>query len=77
MERKRNKKFKPDEPYTALEMKKLHLTLGAPDISKLGPDKGGTAEDIYLNSDGYSMEDAVEKAALKSSRDINSAILNF
>lgn len=64
------KKFKPDEPYTALELKKLHLTLGAPDISKLGPDKGGTAEDIYINSDGYSMQDAVAKAALKSSRDI-------
>lgn len=64
-------KFMPDEPYTALEMKKLHLTLGAPDMSKLGPDKGGTAEDIYLNSDGYSMQDAIGKAALGSSRDIN------
>lgn len=63
-------KFKPNEPYTALEMKKLHLTLGAPDISKLGPDKGGTAEDIYINSDGYSMQDALAKASLKSSRDI-------
>jgi germination protein, Ger(x)C family len=63
-------KFKPDEPYTALEMKKLHLTLGAPDISKLGPDKGGTAEGIYISSDGYSMQDALEKASLKSSRDI-------
>lgn len=63
-------KFKPNEPYTALEMKKFHLTLGAPDISKLGPDKGGTAEDIYINSDGYSMQDALEKASLKSSRDI-------
>lgn len=64
------KQLKPDEPYTALEMKKLHLTLGAPDISKLGPDKGGTAEDIYISSEGYSMQDTLEKASLKSSRDI-------
>lgn len=64
------KQLKPDEPYTSLEMKKLHLTLGAPDISKLGPDKGGTAEDIYISAEGYSMQDTLEKASLKSSRDI-------
>lgn len=63
-------KFKPTEPYTALDMKKLHVVFGAPDISKLGPDKGGTAENIYLTADGYSMQDAIGKAALKSSRDI-------
>lgn len=67
---KEMEKFKPDEPYTALEMKKIHLTLGAPDISKLGPDKGATAEGIYINSDGYSMQDALTKASRKSSRDI-------
>ena len=61
-------KFKPDEPYTAMEMKKIHLTFGAPDISKLGPGKGGTAEDTYLISDGYSMQDAIGKASLESSR---------
>jgi Ger(x)C family germination protein len=64
------KQLKPDEPYTSLEMKKLHSTLGTPDISKLGPDKGGTAEDIYISAEGYSMQDTLEKASLKSSRDI-------
>lgn len=65
------KKLKPDEPYTAMDVKKVHLTFGAPDISKIGPEKGASAEDIYLLADGYSMQDAISKISLQTSRDIN------
>lgn len=64
------KNLSPDDPFTGMELKKLKVTLGAPDISQLGPDKGGTAKDMYITTDAYSMQDAVDKAALKSSRDI-------
>lgn len=64
------KNAKSDEPLNSIDLKKLHLTLGAPDISKLGPDKGGAAEDKYIDVDAYSVQDALSKAALKSSRSI-------
>lgn len=64
------KNLSPDEPFTGMDLKKLKVTFGAPDISQLGPDKGGTAKDMYITTDAYSMQDAVDKAALKSSRDI-------
>lgn len=65
------KYLSPDEPFTGMDLKKLKVTFGAPDISQLGPDKGGTAKDMYITTDAYSMQDAVNKAALKSSRDIS------
>lgn len=64
------KTLKPDEPYTAMDVKKIHVTFGAPDISKLGPDKGATGEDMYITADGYSMQDAISKSSLQTSRDI-------
>lgn len=60
----------PNDPFTGMDLRKLRVTFGAPDISQLGPDKGGTAKNMYITVDGYSMQDAVDKAALKSSRDI-------
>jgi spore germination protein len=65
------KNLSPDEPFTGMDLKKLKVTFGAPDISQLGPDKGGTAKDMYTTTDAYSMQDAVDKVALKSSRDIS------
>lgn len=62
------KGLKPNEPFTAMEIKKIHVTLGTPDISKLGPNKGPTAEDVYIDTDAYSMQDAISKASSKSSR---------
>lgn len=62
------KKLNSNEPYTAMPIKKIHVTFGTPDISKLGPDKGGTAEDIYIDTDAYSMENAISRASSKSSR---------
>ncbi|MBA5851461.1 Ger(x)C family spore germination protein [Clostridium sp. cel8] len=51
-------------------LKKIHLTFGMPDLSELGPDKGKQSEDKYIDSEGYSFQDAVSKARLKSSRSI-------
>ncbi|WP_241428153.1 Ger(x)C family spore germination protein [Clostridium sp. DJ247] len=67
---KEMKDLRPDEPFTGMDLKKLHVTFGAPDISKLGPEKGVSAEDIYINSDGYSMVDVINNAGLRSSRDL-------
>lgn len=64
------KNLNPNEPLTSMDLKKLRVTFGAPDISQLGPNKEGTAKDMYITTDGYSMQDTVDKAALKSSRDI-------
>lgn len=65
---KKPKEVKSDDPYSGVNVKRLHVILGSPDISKLGPDKGGTAEDIYVDTDAYSMEDAISKASAKTSR---------
>lgn len=65
---KKPKEVKSDDPYNGVNVKRIHVILGSPDISKLGPDKGGTAEDIYVDTDAYSMEDAISKASAKTSR---------
>ncbi|MBR9648857.1 MAG: Ger(x)C family spore germination protein [Clostridium tyrobutyricum] len=64
------KNVKPEDPLTSIDLKKIHLTFGSPDLSQLGPDKGAQAEDKYIDADGYSFQDAVSKARLKSSRSI-------
>jgi spore germination protein len=65
------KELSPNESFTSMDLKKLKITLGAPNISELVPNQGGTAKDMYITTDAYSMQDAVHKASLKSSRDIN------
>lgn len=64
------KKLKSNEPFTGMDLKKIHVTFGLPDISKLGPEKGGAAQDMYVNSDAYSMQDAINKASTKTSREV-------
>ncbi|WP_243103878.1 Ger(x)C family spore germination protein [Clostridium sp. JN-1] len=64
------KKLKSNEPFTGMNLKRIHVTFGLPDISKLGPEKGGAAQDVYINSDAYSMQDAINKANTKTSREI-------
>ncbi|WP_243105964.1 Ger(x)C family spore germination protein [Clostridium fermenticellae] len=64
------KKLNPNEPYTGMDLKRIHVTFGLPDISKLGPEKGGIGEDNYIDSDAYSMQDAISKASNKTSREI-------
>lgn len=64
--RKESKNLKP----TDMEIKKLHVTFGTPDLSKLGPDKGGISGDKYIDVDSYSIQDAISRATLKSSRSV-------
>lgn len=52
------------------QIKKINVTYGFPDISMLGPGKSGSAQEKYINTQAYSMEDASSEAMAKSSRDI-------
>lgn len=65
------KKLKEDKSNNELDLKRIHITYGAPDISKLGPQKSATSKDNYITTDAISMEDALEKASSKISRNIN------
>lgn len=65
------KKLKEDKSNNEIDFKKISVTYGAPDISKLGPQKSAASQDLYLTTDAITMEDAVDKASAKISRDIN------
>lgn len=62
------KDIKPEEPFYGDELKRLKVTFGYLDISKLGAEKGNSAEEVVITSEGYSMEDAVNSTYEKSSR---------
>lgn len=66
------KEIKPDDPFQGrVQQEKLTITYGFPDISELGPEKGGTAKDQFINVDAASMEDGILEATGKSSRSIH------
>jgi spore germination protein len=64
------KKINPEDPFAEGKIKKINVTYGFPDMSMLGPGKGGSAEEKYINTEASSMEDAISEAMAKSSRDI-------
>ena len=64
------KKLNLVEPFAAIGTKKLNVTYGFPDMSTVGAEKSGSAEEKYINTQAYSMEDAYSEAMAKSSRDI-------
>lgn len=64
------KSINPDEPFAERQIKKINVTYGFPDMSMLGPGKGGSAQEKYINTEAYSMEDASSEAMSKSSRNI-------
>lgn len=64
------KNVKSTDSLTSVNLKKIHVTFGIPDLSKLEPGKGGISKDEYMDVDGYSMEDAINKAMSKSSRTV-------
>ncbi|MGK0465545.1 Ger(x)C family spore germination protein [Clostridium sp.] len=64
------KKINPEEPFAEGKINKINVTYGFPDMSMLGPDKGGSAQEKFINTQGYSMEDTASEAMAKSSRDI-------
>lgn len=65
------KEIKPDQVFKQEELKKLTITYGFPDISELGPQKGGTAQEKFITTDAYSMHDAFNEMASKTSRSIH------
>ncbi|MBU5486150.1 Ger(x)C family spore germination protein [Clostridium sp. MSJ-11] len=67
------KKLKPDEPFSDNDTKILNIIYAFPDISQLGPEKGGVAEEKHISVNAYSMEDGFIKAISKSSRYISFA----
>ena len=71
MVKKRNlKSINPEEPFAERQIKKINVTYGFPDMSMLGAGKSGSAQEKYINTQAYSMEDASSEAMAKSSRDI-------
>ena len=64
------KSINPKEPFAEGNIKKINVTYGFPDMSMLGAGKSGSAEEKYINTKAYSMEDASSEAMAKSSRDI-------
>lgn len=68
---KQFKEIKPDEVFKQEELKKLTITYGFPDISELGPQKGGTAQEKFITTDAYSMHDGFNEMASKTSRSIH------
>ncbi|MGH4051905.1 MAG: Ger(x)C family spore germination protein [Clostridium sp.] len=64
------KKLNLVEPSSSINIKKINVTYGFPDMSMAGAEKGGSAQEKYINTQAYSMEDAYSEAMAKSSRDI-------
>ena len=64
------KSINPEEPFAERQIKKINVTYGFPDMSMLGPGKNGSAQEKYINTQAYSMEDAYSEAMAKSSRDM-------
>jgi len=64
------KSINSKDPFAEQQIKKIDVTYGFPDMSMLGPGKSGSAQEKYINTNAYSMEDASSEATAKSSRDI-------
>jgi len=64
------KSINPEDPFAEGQIKKINVTYGFPDMSMLGAGKSGSAQEKYINTEAYSMEDAASEAMAKSSRDI-------
>ena len=64
------KKLNLVEPFAGIDVKKISVTYGFPDMSMIGETKSGSALEKYINTQAYSMEDAYSEAMAKSSRDI-------
>ncbi|MCY6369852.1 Ger(x)C family spore germination protein [Clostridium ganghwense] len=65
------KEIKPGETFEEENFKKITITYGFPDISELGPEKGGTGKEKFIKTDAYSMQDAFTQMASKTSRSIH------
>nr|WP_307906393.1 hypothetical protein [Clostridium botulinum] len=68
---KQLKEISPSASFTGSKLDKIKVTYAFPDISKLGPEKGGTAVDKTMSIDAYSMQDSIDKIVNKSSRNLS------
>ena len=64
------KSINPEEPFAERQIKKINVTYGFPDMSMLSAGKSGSAEEKYIKTEAYSMEDAASEATAKSSRNL-------
>ncbi|MCR1974232.1 Ger(x)C family spore germination protein [Clostridium sporogenes] len=68
---KQLKEMSSSASFTGSKLDKIKVTYAFPDISKLGPEKGGTAVDKTMSIDAYSMQDSIDKIVNKSSRNLS------
>ncbi|MDU1321404.1 MAG: Ger(x)C family spore germination protein [Clostridium botulinum] len=68
---KQLKEINSSASFTGSKLDKIKVTYAFPDISKLGPEKGGTAVDKTMSTDAYSMQDSIDKIVNKSSRNLS------
>ncbi|PIH03878.1 Ger(x)C family spore germination protein [Clostridium combesii] len=68
---KQLKEISDSASFTGSKLDKIKVTYAFPDISKLGPEKGGTAVNKTMSVDAYSMQDSIDKVINKSSRNLN------
>ncbi|NFN87482.1 Ger(x)C family spore germination protein [Clostridium sporogenes] len=61
----------PSASFTGSKFDKIKVTCAFPDISQLGPEKGGTAGENNMSVDAYSMQDSIDKIVNKSSRSLS------
>ncbi|EDS78042.1 spore germination protein [Clostridium botulinum C str. Eklund] len=62
------KKVKSDEIFNESQYKKLDVTFGFPNISELAPTQSGTATEQVITTKAFSMQDAINELASKTSR---------
>ncbi|EJP6473489.1 Ger(x)C family spore germination protein [Clostridium botulinum] len=68
---KQLEKISPNASFTGSKFDKIKVTYAFPDISQLGPEKGGTAGENNMSVDAYSMQDSIDKIVNKSSRSLS------
>ncbi|EJO5346199.1 Ger(x)C family spore germination protein [Clostridium botulinum] len=64
-------KISSEASFTGSNFHKIKVTYALPNISELGPEKGGTAAENNMSVDAYSMQNSVDKIVNKSSRSLN------
>jgi spore germination protein len=64
------KSINSEEPFAERQIKKINVTYGFPDMSKIEAGKSGGVPEKYISTKAYSMEDAASEAMAKSSRSI-------
>ncbi|AJD32566.1 Ger(x)C family spore germination protein [Clostridium sporogenes] len=68
---KQLEKISPAASFTGSKFDKIRVTYAFPNISELGPEKGGTAGENSMSLDAYSMQDSIDKIVNKSSRNLS------